>query len=162
MNTTMPRVKRVAVERPSTLVIDWRGGGQDRVDLAGWIATGGEILAPLADPVEFAKATVADHGTAVAWDDDDLRIDAVHLELLAGEQRPFTSDDAAAWQDAVQLSNREVAALLGIGVSTWNAYKAGGAIPAAVAMICRAARRDPLILQAHLQPRPSAGRPRGS
>ncbi len=157
-----PRITSVAVVPPSPLAIAGRGGGRDRVDLAGWIATGGDILAPLANPAEFAKAAVVDHGAAVAWDDDDLRIDAVHLELLAHEQRPFTADDAATWQHVVKLSNREVAALLGIGVSTWNAYKAGGVVPATVAMICRAAQRDPLIIQAHLQPRPPAGRPRGS
>ena len=60
----------------------------------------------------------------------------------------------------MQLSNHEAAALLGIAVSTWNAYKAQGNIPSAVAMLCRAAQRDPIMMQAHFRPRRTAGRPR--
>jgi type IV secretory pathway TrbD component len=60
----------------------------------------------------------------------------------------------------MQLSNQEAAALLGIAVSTWSAYKAQGNIPSAVAMLCRAARRDPILMHAHFRPRRAAGRPR--
>jgi hypothetical protein len=88
------------------------------------------------------------YGAAVVWDDDDLRIDAVHLEQLAQEQRPFGTKEAAEWQRALQLSNHEAAALLGIAVSTWNSYKAHGDIPSSVAMLCRAARRDPIMMRA--------------
>jgi hypothetical protein len=156
----IPRIERVAVRRPTTLRVKWRGGATDDVDLAGWIATGGDILIRLSNADLFANATVVDHGTAVAWDEDDLRIDAVHLELLAKEQRPFRAKEAAEWQSSMRLSNHEAAALLGIAVSTWNAYKAQGNIPAAVAMLCRAARRDPIMMHAHFRPRRAAGRPR--
>jgi type IV secretory pathway TrbD component len=61
----------------------------------------------------------------------------------------------------MSLSNNEAADLLGISASTWNAYKAGAPIPAAVAMLCRAAQRDPILMQAHYRPR-QAGRPRKS
>jgi len=77
-----------------------------------------------------------------------LRIDAGHLEQLAQEQRPFGAKEAAEWQRTMQLSNHETAALLGVAVSTWNAYKSQGNIPSAVAMLCRAARRDPILMQA--------------
>jgi hypothetical protein len=59
----------------------------DQVELAGWIATGGEIFSALTEPAVFARAKIADYGSSVAWDDDDLRIDAAHLDLLAREQR---------------------------------------------------------------------------
>jgi hypothetical protein len=154
-----PRVERVAVRGPTTLRIKWRRGANDDVDLAGWIATGGSILARLGDSSLFGQAKIADYGAAVAWDEQDLRIDAVHLEQLALEQRPFGRREAAEWQQAMQLSNQEAAALLGIALSTWSAYKAQGNIPAAVAMLCRAARRDPIVMQAHLRRR-AAGRPR--
>ena len=65
------------------------------------------------------------------------------------------------WQKAMALSNSEAADLLGISVSTWNAYKAGASIPGAIAMLCRAARRDPILMQAHYRPR-RAGRQRKS
>jgi hypothetical protein len=76
-----PRVERVAARKPTTLRIKWRGGRSEDIDLAGWIATGGDILARLNFDL-FGKVRIADYGAAVAWDDDDLRIDAVHLEQL--------------------------------------------------------------------------------
>jgi hypothetical protein len=156
----LPRIERVSVRGPTTLRIKWRRGASDDVDLAGWIATGGEILARLDHRDVFDKARVADYGAAIAWDDDDLRIDAVHLKQLALEQRPFGAKEAAEWQRTMQLSNHEAAALLGLAVSTWNAYKAQGNIPSAVAMACRAAQRDPIVMHAHFRPRRPAGRPR--
>src|SRR5947209_1469838 len=48
-----------------------------------------------------------------------------------------------------------------VDLSAWNAYKAGAPIPAVVAMLCRAAQRDPILMQAHYRPR-RAGRPRKS
>jgi hypothetical protein len=154
-----PRVERVAVRKPATLRIKWRSGRSEDIDLAGWIATGGDILARLNSDL-FGKARIADYGAAVAWDDDDLRIDAVHLEQLAQEQRPFGAKEASEWQRMMQLSNQEAAGLLGIAVSTWSAYKAQGNIPSAMAMLCRAARRDPIMMHAHFRPRRAAGRPR--
>jgi hypothetical protein len=156
----LPRIERVAVRGPTTLRIKWRRGTTNEVDLAGWIATGGEILARLADHDVFDMARIADYGAAIAWDDDELRIDAVHLEQLALEQQPFGAKEAAEWQRAMQLSNHEAAALLGLAISTWNAYKAQGNVPTTVAMACRAARRDPIVMQAHFRPRRPAGRPR--
>ena len=118
------------------------------------------MLAPLLDPEFFAAARTAEHGAAVTWDDGegDLAIDAVHLEQLAAEQRPFASSDLAAWQRESGLSNQEAKDLLGVSLSTYNAYKAGNSIPSAIAMVCRAVKRDPILLQAHYKPR-RTGRP---
>jgi type IV secretory pathway TrbD component len=162
MNETMPRISTVGAIAPGVLRVKWKDSGADRVDLSGWIATGGDILAPLRDNEVFRNPYVSDYGAGVAWgEDDDLRIDAVHLQQIAAEQRPFGARDASGWQKALGLSNNEAADLLGISVSTWSAYKAGAAIPAAIAMLCRAARRDPIVMQAHYRPR-RAGRPRKS
>lgn len=75
---------------------------------------------------------------------------AVLLWQFAEEQRPFTSEDARAWQAAARLTNDEVADLFGISIRTWRSYRKGGRIPRSVAMACRAMSRDPLPLQAHL------------
>jgi hypothetical protein len=162
MSLTLPRISAVSAAKPSVLTVRWKNRSADRIDLAGWIATGGEILAPLRDPGLFVEARISDYGTSIAWgEDDDLRIDAVHLQQIAGEQRPFGAAQAAEWQKAMALSNRETADLLGISASTWNAYKAGAPIPNAIAMLCRAARRDPIVMQAHYRPR-RTGRQRKS
>jgi hypothetical protein len=160
MTPETPRIDKVSVTGPGTLRVKWKGKGTPvDVNLTGWIATGGEILAPLNKKNNFGKATVGNYGTAVLWDDGDLAIDATHLMLIGNEQKKFSKDDARSWQLATGLSNNEVADLLGISLSTWNAYKAGAsAIPLTIAMTCRAILRDPLIMQAHLRPR-KAGRP---
>ena len=160
MPQSMPRIQSVAAKGPATLHIKWKRGRSDRVDLSGWIASGGAILAGLGKPDVFGKPRVADYGTSVAWGiDDELRIDAVHLEQIAAEQRPFHARDAAEWQRAMALSNHQAAGLLGVSPSTWNAYKSGANIPSTIGKLCRAARRDPVLLHAHYRPR-RAGRPR--
>jgi hypothetical protein len=141
------------------VLISWRGGGHHEVDLSGWIATGGDDLAPLSNPETFAKARVAHYGSAIAWNDGDLSIDAVHLRTLAEEQKPFSPADLAAWQNATKLSNQEAADFLGVALSTFNLYKSRGPVPPVVGMVCRASGRDPVLLQAHYRPR-KAGRPK--
>lgn len=160
MTNETPRIEKVSVTGPATLRLKWKGKGTPvEVNLTGWIATGGEALAALNRKDTFGKAAVGNYGSAVLWDDGDLAIDATHLMLLANEQKKFSQDDARSWQLAAGLSNNEVADLLDISLSTWNAYKAGtSAIPLTIAMACRAMLRDPLIMQAHLRPR-KAGRP---
>jgi hypothetical protein len=159
--STTPRIEKVAVTGPTALQVKLRDGRELPVILAGWIGTGGDVLAPLKDPEVFATAHVAEHGTAVGWaEDDDLMIDAIHLEKLADEQKPFSTGELVAWQETMGISNREAADLLDIALSTWNLYRAGGAIPNSVGMVVRATTRDPILMQAHFRPRPGAGRPR--
>src|SRR3979490_1479796 len=122
----MPRIEAVSVAQPSTLRLRWRGKrAGDSVDLTGWRAHGGPTLAPLRETPVFAKASVGNYGTAVVWDDGDLAIDAVHLKMLADEQKSFDAKAARKWQDELGLSNNEAADLLCISLSTWNSYKAG-------------------------------------
>jgi hypothetical protein len=160
MQQELPKIEGVTVDGPSTLRVRWRGKrSANVVNLSGWIATGGDILAPLREAKIFARAHVASYGGAVAWDDDDLAIDALHLKMLADEQKPFGNNDVRAWQSEVNLSNNEAADLLGVSLSTWNSYRAEASIPQAVAIALRASLRDPILMQAHLRPR-TAGRPR--
>ncbi len=159
---SVPRIRSATAGGATVLNVHWRDGSKDRIDLAGWIATGSAVLAPLKDHSVFARPRVVEYGTAVAWgDDDDLMIDAAHLELIAIEQQPFGARDAAKWQRDMALSNSEAADLLGISASTWAAYKAGARIPETIGMLCRAVRRDPILLYAHYRPR-RRGRPRKS
>ena len=156
----MPRIEAVSVEGAGRLSVKWHGKTRkEQVNLLGWIATGGELLAPLMVPTIFGKASVGNYGAAIVWDDGDLAIDAEHIMLLAEEQKKFDQRDAKRWQQQFGLSNNEVADLFDLSTSTWSAYKAGGAeIPATIAMLCRAMLRDPVLMQAHYRPRIN-GRP---
>ncbi len=157
------RIAGVWVTGPSTVDVKFRGSAKRfHVELAGWIATGGATLAPLRDPKVFERAAVSDHGAAVSWDDGegDLSIDAFHLRKLVFEQMPFSNQALRAWQERVEISNAEAADFVGVSLSTWSTYRVDAAIPRSVALVLRAAERDPLLLQAHFRPR-HAGRPRG-
>jgi hypothetical protein len=88
MTDEFPRIEAVSVKQPATLRLRWQGRRtRDSVDLTGWIATGGETLAPLREAPVFAKASVGNYGAAVVWDNGDLAIDAEHLKMLADEQK---------------------------------------------------------------------------
>src|SRR5262245_33210221 len=144
----LPRIDSVSVRGPATLRVRWRGRRSlDTVDLTGWIATGGEALVALKNEDVFARARIENYGAAVACDDRDLAIDAVHLKALADEQKPFSGDDLKMWQTELRLSNNEAADLLGVALSTWNAYKSSAAVPTSIAMLCRATLRDPILMQ---------------
>ncbi|WP_413992954.1 hypothetical protein ACMDCR_13140 [Labrys okinawensis] len=159
MTDELPRIDSVSVTGPLTVSVTWKSGGTAQINLAGWIATGGDLLAALNTGSLFGSAHAAEYGTSIAWgEDDELMIDAEHLRLLAEEQAPI---DISEWQAQARLSNQEAAELLGVSLSTWNAYKAAktGKTPKLVDIALRAALRDPLIMQAHFRPR-KAGRPR--
>ena len=145
---------------PMTLAVTWGDGSVSHVNLAGWIARGGRRFAALGNALIFNGATVGLYGGNVTWDDDegDLAIDSEHLRMISEHQAPFDATAAARWQEDMQVSNVEVADLLGIAPSTWAAYKAGAAIPSTVARLCRAMRSEPVSLSAHLRPR-IAGNP---
>ena len=162
MTTTLPRVASVEAVDPTRLRVSWSAGGEDVVELAGWIASGDDLLAPLGDLAVFGAPRVALYGSAVAWgeEDGDLAIDAQHLDMIAREQRPFGAPQLAAWQAGVGLSNQEAADMLRISVSRYAAWKSGEApVPENVAMLARAIQRDPVYLHAHYRPR-KVGRPR--
>lgn len=158
----LPRIASViGGAKPGELKIRWKDKSYSTVDLSGWIASGGQVLAPLKDGNLFQSPHVADYGAAVAWgDDEDLAIDADHLRMIAEEQRLFDREEIVRWQTQMNLSNNEAADFLHIGLSTFNAYKAGASpVPIRIAMICRASVRDPILMHAHYRPR-RAGRPR--
>ncbi|MHC2090036.1 hypothetical protein [Methylobacterium sp. CM6244] len=161
MDTDIPRIQSVSVTGPASLRVAWDAAPDDVVDLSGWVGAGSAAIAPLRDAAVFQTARVSEYRDAVEWGDPDgdLAIDAEHLRRIADEQRPFQTQDLAEWQNAASVSNNEAADFLGVALSTFNAYKAGAAIPRSVQMICRASLRDPVILHAHYRPRVS-GRPR--
>ena len=150
--TDMPRIQSVTVTGPASIRIGWRNGAQSLIDLAGWVGRGNRHLAPLTDPAVFARAGVGAYGGNVTWDGDEgeLAIDAYHLSMIAEEQAPFTAKDTAAWQSALEISNADVADLLGISPHSWANYKSGSEIPVTIVRLCRAVQRDPIILYAHL------------
>lgn len=157
----MPRIKAVTPQAGTILDIEWQNGTRSSVNLIGWIATGGDLLAPLKSDEIWKTATVEDFGATIEWAGEDLAIDAYHLSQIAEDQRSYTGEDLAKWQEELGLSNNEAADLVGVSLRTWKNYKAGQDISDVIKIILCASRRDPLIMHAHYRPR-TAGRPRAS
>lgn len=67
MPNDIPTIHKVKVVGTSTIDVTWDGGDTDRVELARWIATGGDVLAPLLDPKVFKTAHVGKYGAHIAW-----------------------------------------------------------------------------------------------
>ncbi|MFY8092486.1 MAG: hypothetical protein ACOVN0_03290 [Niveispirillum sp.] len=156
----LPRIEVVIVGEKSTLTVQWRDGGSDHVDLAGWIATGGADFQRLGRREDFITATVGSFGLAVEWcGDEELAIDSYHLQQLAEQQRGLSGRDLAAWQERMQVSNQEAADILDIALSTWHSYKASPQVPRPVQIVCRALEQDKVMFEAYYVPR-RAGRPR--
>ena len=163
MASKLPRLDKITVSTGLSLIVKWKGSAaMDTVDLSGWIYTGGELLAALKSRDVFLKAEAINWGAAVSWDagEGDLAIDAKHLQMIAAEQKPFSNEDVRSWQAANNVSNAEAASFVGVSPSTWATYKVDASIPRTVVITLRAAQRDPLILQAYMNPSQSAGRPR--
>ena len=162
MPKDIPAILKVTTTGPSAVEVTWKGGSKDHIELAGWIATGGDILAALRDPALFKTALVGEFGAMVAWgDNDDLAIDALHLQRIAAEQRGTDASELDGWQTTNNFTNDEAAHIFGVSRSTWAAYKSGGAeIPSTVQIAFRAILRDPVITQAHYRPlKGTPGRP---
>ncbi|TGS36298.1 hypothetical protein EN825_33720, partial [Mesorhizobium sp. M8A.F.Ca.ET.182.01.1.1] len=95
------------MDENSSLTIDWADGRRSTANLTGWIATGGELLAPLRSAGIWETAKVTDYGASVEWEGDDLAIDSYHLYQIAEDQRDFDVDDLRKWQEDIGLSNNE-------------------------------------------------------
>jgi len=157
----MPRIERVTPTSNMTLEIHWKGAPASEANLVGWIATGGELLAPLKSVDVWKTAVVTDYGARVEWAGEDLAIDAYHLFQIAEDQRELVAEDLRIWQEEIGLSNNEAADFLGVSLRTWKNYRAGAPVNHVVKMLLRASQRDPLFMHAHYRLRQN-GRPRAA
>jgi hypothetical protein len=112
----LPRIDDVMVVAPWCLEIRWAQPADrapvppaiSRVDLSGWVATGGDVLAPLRDLKLFNQATVGNYGASVTWDhgEGDLSIDALHVKELVEQQKPFSTRAQRMAEQAQPLEQR--------------------------------------------------------
>lgn len=153
LTSMRPVVGSIDVIASALIMVHWKHqSSSTSVRLDGWIRAGGSRRAVLLRPESLRLLRLSQSGDAVCWDCcEDAVLTALVLWQLAEEQRPFTNEDARAWQAATRLTNSEVAQLFGISSRTWRSYRARARIPRSVGIACRAMTRDPLPLQAHVQ-----------
>jgi hypothetical protein len=160
MSTEQPRIESVHVgDLPKTIIVDWQDGGNDVIDLTGSIARYA-ALAPLDDPMVFAKVEAGLWGWSADWP-DGIVIGADILNQIAELQRTWTGKDFTACQDNdLGFSNSELAELLGITTRTVEKYRSSSRdIPKRAQIACLAMRNDPVMASANYHPR-KPGRPR--
>ncbi len=155
----LPLIRRIRPgPKPRTLIVDWVGGGRDKVDMTGVIARF-KPFAPLADTAVFATVHPVFNGVGIGWE-GGLDYSGSSLKLLAEEQRPMTAAELDDWQKRYGLSNTEAAETLGISLRAYNYYRSGRDIPKPVSAFARSMNREPALLSAHYRPARKAGRPR--
>lgn len=122
------QIAGVLTRRPATLVVTWKDGSVEEVDLSAILA-GSRALAPLRDPDLFRRARVGEWGWSVAWT-DDLDLSSQQLWRWAGEQNGdfMPADDFRAWMEHNGLSLSKAAEALGIS-RRMVAYYASGERP---------------------------------
>ena len=154
------RIEDVKVIAPYTLVITWKNGHEDSVDMEGVIHHY-ENFAPLRDPDTFASVRTINWGHGIEWENGiDYSRDS--LAFLAQEQNEMTAQDMKAWQNDRGLSNAEAADWMDVALSTWKTYiTPGKRIPRPVQIAARAAADHPGLFSAHFKPR-KAGRPKAA
>jgi hypothetical protein len=157
----IPMLRRVRVGKESkTLVIDWKGGGSDTVDLTGLIARRA-VFAPLEDAAEFATVHLVDRGMGIEWD-CGLDYSGTNLKRIAEEQRPMTAAEFAVFLVDADISPAEAAGLFNLTSRTIQNYRDGKTdVSVAVASTVRAMLHDPTVLYARFRPA-RRGRPRKS
>lgn len=154
----LPRLRTVkALPEPYRLRVAFHGGRVADVDLQGMVHRY-RALAPVRDPARFHTVRMIRYGHGITWG-DEIDVSADTLAALADAQAPFAAGDFRHWQEAVGLSNREAADVLGLSLETIKKYRAGAPIPQVVALACRATQHVPALLAARFRPR-RPGRPR--
>jgi DNA-binding transcriptional regulator YiaG len=115
----------------------------------------------LDQPAAFRKVRVADFGGGIEWE-NGLDYGADTLKVMAGEQRPMSGADLAAFESELDLSTAETAALLGLAERTVRAYRKAKRLPQSVAIAMRTIRASNTVLAAHYRPvgHRARGRPR--
>lgn len=155
-----PRITKIETKPGAILRFLLKGERTWRqADLSGLLSRYA-VLEPLQDAGLFAKARIIDWGAGVGWP-GERDVYAGTLMRLAEEQAQFSNAEFRSWQAESGLSNSHAADVLGVSLGTVKNYRAGGEIPAGVAIACRAMRRDPAVLAARLTPR-RAGRPKAA
>ena len=159
MGEELRRIRRVRPgDEPKSLVVEWKGGGRDIVNLTGLIACV-KAFAPLAEPELFRQVDVVAYGLGIGWP-NGLDYSGTNLRLIADEQRPMAVEEFIGWQRDSQLSNQEAADVLARSITTVKNYRTGkSTIPMTVAATVRAMWREPTVFFAHYIPR-RPGRPR--
>ena len=115
----------------------------------------------LDQPAAFRKVRVADFGGGIEWE-NGLDYGADTLKVMAGEQRPMSGADLAAFESELDLSTAETAALLGLAERTVRAYRKAKRLPQSVAIAMRTIRASNTVLAAHYRSvgHRARGRPR--
>ena len=143
---TLPRMSAVVADRkPLTLRIQWKEGGESRVDVSGLVNTF-RVYEPLrASPDLFRKVQLGEFGTDVVWNDViDMAADT--LWRLAQEQSGATmsSDAFRHWRERKGYTLDGAARALGLSRRMVAYYEQGAKpIPRVVALATRALDLSP-------------------
>ena len=135
-----PRIARVEVQTPLTLLIHWRDGTRTQHDVSAHIM-GEAWAAPLRDPAMFRAVQVADAGLQIVWPGTDIAFSAQGFWEDAHPRgtsaKWMTPGDFVAWMREMGFSFARAADALDTSPRMLKYYAAGThAIPKTVWLAC--------------------------
>jgi hypothetical protein len=135
-----PRITRLRVAAPFSLLITWHDRSTTRHDLAELVATNAWAAA-LRDPDVFATAAIRDDGWRIEWPGTDIDFSADGLWDDATASRPaarwMSAADFAGWMKEMELSFAGAAEALDTSPRMLKYYAAGThEIPKTVWLAC--------------------------
>lgn len=118
-------VAAVEAELPATVILTWKDGTVERVDLSASIARN-RHLAPLADSKLFRNVQVGEWGWSIQWT-DELDLSSDQLWRWAGEQAGefMAPADFQAWRERNGLSLTRAGEALGLSRRMIAYYDSG-------------------------------------
>jgi hypothetical protein len=138
---------------PFTLVLTWKDGTTQSVDLSGLVAGSRHFRRFSDEPGTFRDARVVNWGHGIAWP-NGLDYSAENLARIAEEQEERDDrEEFVAWQKAHGLTNEEAGAVLGYKKSQIKNFRSGQSkVPTSVRIAMRAFDADPTVFFAHYRP----------
>ncbi len=120
----IPKIASVEARKPFTLLVEWRTGDVEEIDVAPMI-TAYKVFRPLRDaPALFTQVKVDEYGSAVVWS-DSMDLANYTLDRLAQVSRPMSREAFRAWMKRNGLTLDTAAPVLGISRRQAAAFSSG-------------------------------------
>jgi hypothetical protein len=135
-----PRIARIEVQAPMTLLVEWRDGRRTKHDVSARIM-GEDWAAPLREAAVFRSVRVKDAGLQIVWPGTDVAFSAQGLWEDAHPRdtsaKWMAPDDFVSWMQEMDFTFARAADALETSPRMLKCYAAGThAIPKTVWLAC--------------------------
>lgn len=137
VTASIPKIGAVTAGEPFTVVVTWRDGRTESIDIAPIILSFKAFRPLRDDSALWAGVRVDEHGSAIVWS-DDMDMANYTLDRLAEAGRPMSREDFRAWMKRHGLTLDTAAPVLNISRRQVAAFSSGEkTIDRTIKLACR-------------------------